>query len=53
MYNNLGFEIEGIFMYDEYFEGKPRHVVSMALFLSDDCKNSKTERKKFIKQIEN
>lgn len=53
MYNNLGFEIEGIFMYDEYFDGKPRHVVSMALFLSDDCKNSKIERINFIKQIEN
>lgn len=38
LYKNLGFQREGIFMYDEYFENKPRHSLSMALFFDlDPC----------------
>ncbi len=32
LYRSLGFEIEGIFMYDEESEGTSRHVISMAIF---------------------
>lgn len=52
MYINMNFEIEGIFMYDEFLDGKPRHVVSMALFLTDDCKNSAVERQQYMTQIQ-
>ena len=33
-YKGLGYLAEGIFMFDEYFGVKPRHVVSMAKFLA-------------------
>lgn len=52
MYVKMNFEVEGIFMYDEFLNGQPRHVVSMALFLTEDCKNSFSERQKLIKLIE-
>jgi ribosomal protein S18 acetylase RimI-like enzyme len=48
-YQKLGFEIEGIFMHDEYFDNKPRHVISMALFLED--LKSKELREKLWKSI--
>lgn len=36
LYKKLGFQREGIFMYDEYFGNKPRHSLSMAIFLDRD-----------------
>ena len=36
IYKKLGFQIEGIFMYDEYFGDKPRHSLSMGLFFDRD-----------------
>jgi ribosomal protein S18 acetylase RimI-like enzyme len=52
IYSKLGFEVEGIFMYDEYFDDKPKHVVSMALFLDENLKDSRNRRFDFIKEIE-
>lgn len=49
LYKTLGFQIEGIFMYNEYFVDKPRHTISMALFF--DC-NPFQERKKLWKKEE-
>ena len=51
LYQKFGFEIEGIFMYDEYFDNKPRHIVSMALFLGKNFKNIKSSREKLWKSI--
>ena len=54
IYKKYGFEVEGIFMYDEFFGKTPKHVVSMALFLDKSIKRkSKRERKKLINQVEN
>ncbi|GEM_PF-2603358 len=50
-YNSLGFEVEGIFMYDEYFDKNPRHVVSMAKFLDKSIKDPSFLRKKLIKDL--
>jgi ribosomal protein S18 acetylase RimI-like enzyme len=47
-YKKFGFEIEGVFMYDEYFDNHPRHVVSMALFLDENIKDTKELRKQFM-----
>ena len=44
MYKSLGFEIEGVFMNDEFSSGKNRHVVSMAIFKNK--KNYTGDRKK-------
>lgn len=39
-------------MYDEYFSGKSRDVVSMALFLEDALKEkSRVERYKLIEKL--
>jgi ribosomal protein S18 acetylase RimI-like enzyme len=48
LYDKLGFQIEGIFMYNEYFKNLPRHAVSMALFFDA---NPIAERQKLTKQI--
>lgn len=41
-YRRFGFEVEGIFMYDEYFDSFPRHVVSMALYLDPAIENPRS-----------
>ena len=33
-YKRLGFMPEGVFLFDEYFQGRPRHVLSMTKFLN-------------------
>lgn len=48
LYKKFGFQIEGIFMYDEYFKKIPRHVVSMALIFD---KNPIRLRKKIEEKI--
>lgn len=48
MYKKLGFEVEGIFMYDEFFGDAPKHVISMALFLDEKLKNSSEERNRLV-----
>jgi len=50
-YNSFGFEIEGIFMHDEYFDKNPRHVVSMSKFLDKNIKNPSLLRKKLIENL--
>jgi RimJ/RimL family protein N-acetyltransferase len=42
LYNELGFQMEGIFMYNEYFNEEPRHSLSLALFFNE---NPRIERK--------
>jgi len=45
LYKSLGFKIEGIFMNDEKYLKKPRHVISMAIFKN---KHDYTNRRKKI-----
>lgn len=45
-YKQFGFIAEGIFMFDEYFGKKPRHVVSMAKFLSPAAAKQALQLKK-------
>lgn len=52
LYKQLGYEVEGIFMYDEKGKSGWDHVVSMALLMDDNFKNSKQERKELIDEIE-
>lgn len=47
-YSKLDFQMEGIFMYDEYFGDRARHCVSMALFFNNNPKN---ERKKLWENL--
>lgn len=49
LYKSLGFQIEGLFMNNEYFYNVPRHVISMALFID---KNPKNERIILWKRLE-
>ena len=49
MYKKIGFEIEGIFMYDEKFHGKFKHKISMAIFKKHV--NNKSKREKIIKDL--
>lgn len=51
LYKKYGFEVEGIFMYDEYFGGKPRHIASMAKFLDKEIKNTGPMREELIKDL--
>lgn len=51
-YKKFNFEIEGIFMYDEYFGNKPRHVISMALFLDNSIISSSKKRDDIISKLE-
>lgn len=48
LYKKLGFQREGIFMYDEYFGNKPRHSLSMALFFD---RNPAEERGKLWENL--
>lgn len=43
LYKKLGFQKEGIFMYDEYFGNTPRHSLSMALFFDKDPAKEREE----------
>ena len=51
MYNDLEFQVEGVFVNDEKINGKFRHVISMALFKNKNQTSTKrkTILKKFIK----
>lgn len=49
---SYGFEIEGVFMYEERINGKMENVISMALFLDDKLKNTKKERRDLIAKLE-
>lgn len=51
LYKNAGFESEGVFINDEYINNRPRHIVSMALFL-DKVKNYAETRKEIFKDLE-
>jgi len=51
-YRNLGFQVEGVFMSDEYFDGKPFHTVSMALFLDGTGDENKARRAMLMDAIE-
>jgi len=48
LYSSMGFEIEGIFMHDEWHDGRPRNIVSMALFFHT---RTETERKRIFKKL--
>lgn len=48
LYKKLGFQMEGIFMYNEYFGETPRHALSMALFFD---LNPVNERKKLWQHL--
>ncbi|KFM20111.1 Spermidine N-acetyltransferase protein [Marine Group I thaumarchaeote SCGC AAA799-P11] len=50
LYKSLGFEIEGIFMNDEQYLKKQRHVISMAIF--NNKRNYVNKRKKIWQNIE-
>jgi RimJ/RimL family protein N-acetyltransferase len=52
LYREMGFQVEGIFMSDEYFSGKPYHTVSMAKFLDGTGEKNHAERKRIIEEIE-
>ncbi len=45
-YKKFGFLAEGIFMFDEYFGKKPRHVISMAKFLNPKLQKAAFQLKK-------
>jgi RimJ/RimL family protein N-acetyltransferase len=49
IYQELGFEIEGIFINEEKICGKPRHVISMGLFRNK--KTIKKMRQKILKTL--
>ena len=51
LYRKLGFQLEGVFMADEFFEGKPFHTVSMALFLDGSGEAVKRERQEIIERL--
>ncbi|MFH1750943.1 MAG: GNAT family N-acetyltransferase [Candidatus Micrarchaeota archaeon] len=51
-YRNLGFQVEGVFMSDEYFDGKPFHTASMALFLDGTGDANKARRAMLMDAIE-
>ncbi len=44
-YKGLGYIAEGIFMFDEFFGPKPRHVISMAKFLSPQMQKTARQLK--------
>lgn len=48
LYTQLGFQTEGIFMYNEYFKETPRNSLSMALFFDID---PRLERKKLWERL--
>lgn len=50
MYKSLGFQIEGIFIDDEIYKNKKRHVISMALIKNKSYNFSK--RIKLIKKLD-
>jgi len=52
LYKRLGYEIEGIFMYDELTSLGWAHVVSMALMLDKDLSDSKKKRRRLIEEVE-
>lgn len=52
LYKKLGYQIEGIFMYDERSDEGWDHVVSMALMLDPEFKQAADERKLLMKEIE-
>ena len=49
IYRNLGFELEGIFLDDEIFDGKKRNVLSMAIL--KERKSSKISREKIWQEF--
>ena len=49
MYKKIGFEVEGVFMYDEKFHGKFKHKISMAIFKK--YVNNKSKREKILKDL--
>lgn len=51
LYKKMGYEIEGVFMYDEIIDGKWTHVISMAYFLDPDFKDTKAKRNEIIENI--
>ena len=50
MYKKIGFEVEGIFLYDEKFSGKFKHKISMAIFKNH--LNNNTKRKNILKNLD-
>lgn len=51
LYLGLGYEVEGVFMYDEQGKHGWDHVVSMALMLDKSFNRSRTEREALIAKI--
>jgi len=49
IYKELGFEVEGIFLYDEKFRGEFKHKISMAIFKKHS--NNESERKKILEYL--
>lgn len=49
LYKELGFEIEGIFLYDEKFRGEFKHKISMAIFKKHS--NNESKRKKILENL--
>ncbi|MGA1870272.1 MAG: N-acetyltransferase family protein [bacterium] len=52
LYKRLGYEIEGIFVYDEFGHHGWDHVVSMALMLDEKLYNANEIRESIINEIE-
>lgn len=52
LYKKLGYQVEGVFMYDELGKYGWDHIVSMALMLDKKFDNAQTERRHSVMEIE-